>query len=114
MKLEKKKINWKRVTVAFILTLGVLYVVFKSTVHLFENKVVLNGTMLRDANEKVDEYRLSLKVAMQSYEARIEELSNENRRLLRENRQLRENLITKTEKDTKDVSEEIGLGQESQ
>lgn len=114
MKLEKKKINWKRVAVAFILTLGVLYVVFRSTVHLFENKVVLNGTMLRDANEKVDEYRLSLKVAMQSYEARIEELSNENRRLLRENRRLREDLDTKTEKEVIDDNEEVRLGSESQ
>ena len=81
---------------------------------MFENKVVLNGTMLRDANEKVDEYRLSLKVTMQSYEARIEELSNENRRLLRKNRRLREDLITKTEKEVIDDNEEVRLGSESQ
>ena len=77
MKLERKKINWRTLVVAFIITLGVLYVTIRSTLYLFDNKVVLNGTMLKEANEKVGNYRLSLKVAMQSYESRIEELSNE-------------------------------------
>lgn len=105
MKLERKKINWRTLVVAFIITLGVLYVTIRSTLYLFDNKVVLNGTMLKEANEKVDSYRLSLKVAMQSYESRIEELSNENRRLLRENRYLKEKLDTV--KDGKGVNDDI-------